>query len=181
MMWRREIKMEKAYPVEDNFTKDTLRAGAISLFGEEAGSHMKSWRDKKYFMDVIHANLFERNMSMNTFILELFKLSGIQHEIPTEVVLANDEPRFVSKEVIYGFVDVIDAKVDAEPVLEVETKLNEMKIQAIVEEDFSNDDKLDENIDADIARCEGQDEFMMNSLSNRINVFKKYHDGCLKK
>jgi hypothetical protein len=97
------------------------------------------------------------------------------------VVLANDEPRFVSKEVIYGFVDVIDAKVDTEPVHEVETKLNEMKIQAIVEEDFSNDDKLDENIDADIARCEGQDEFMMNSLSNRINVFKKYHDGCLKK
>ncbi len=128
-MWGKVIKMEKAYPVEDNFTKETLRAGAISLFGEEAGSHMKSWRDKKYYMDIIHANLFERNMSMNTFILELFKLSGIQHEIPTEVVLANDEPRFVSKEVIYAHVDVFDAKVDAEPVLELETKLKEMKIQ----------------------------------------------------
>ena len=103
MMWRRSIKMEKAYPVEDNFTKDTLRAGVISLFGEEAGGHLKSWRDKKYFMDVIHANL-----SMDTFILELFRLSGIQHDIPTEVALTNDEPRFVSKEVIYAHVDVLD-------------------------------------------------------------------------
>jgi hypothetical protein len=104
MMWRRTIRMEKAYPVEDNFTKDTLRAGVISLFGEEAGSHMKNCRDKKYFMDVIHANLFERDMSMDTFILELFKLSGIQYDIPTEVALTNDEPRFVSKEVIYAHV-----------------------------------------------------------------------------
>lgn len=135
-----------------------MRAGAISLFGEEAGIHMKSWRNKKYFMDVIHANLFEQNMSMNTFILELFKLSGISHDIPTEVVLYNAEPRYVSKEVIYANADVSDVKVDHEPVIDVEIDLKEMKIQELVEEDLSNDDVLDNNIDAVITRCEGEDE-----------------------
>ncbi len=59
---------------------------------------------------------------------------------PTEVVLANDEPRFVSKEVIYGYVDVFDAKVDAEPVLDVEVKSTEMLIEEIIEDLANNND-----------------------------------------